>query len=132
MSKETITMAQTTPAGTPSRRRLPTVAYGLLVVAVFAGTIGIGMATGTFQTSGRTTGGGDQVVPVGETATEIKGWMTIGDIATAWKVPLAEVLTAFALPADTPPSTPVKELESDVFSVTALRDWLTARATSAP
>lgn len=125
-------MAQTTPAGTASRRRIPTLAYGVLVVAIFAGTIGIGMATGTFQTSGRTTGGGDQVVPLGETATEIKGWMTIGDIATAWNVPLAEVLTAFALPADTPPSTQVKELESDVFSVTALRDWLTARATSAP
>ena len=109
------------------RRRIPPVAYGLLVVAVFAGVIGIGMASGTFQTTGRTTAGGERVAPQGETVTEIKGWMAVGDVASAWNVPLPEILAAFGLPADTPPATPLKDLESDLFSVPALRDWLAVR-----
>jgi hypothetical protein len=132
MSKET-TMETTTPIARPARhRRIPPVAYGLLVVAVFAGAIGLGMASGTFQTSGRTTAGGERVAPQGETVTEIKGWMAVGDVAAAWNVPLPELLAAFALPADTPPATALKDLESDLFSVTTLRDWLDARSAATP
>lgn len=114
------------------RRRIPPVAYGLVVVAVFAGVIGIGMASGTFQTTGRTTAGGGRVAPQGESVAEIKGWMAIGDVATAWSVPLPEVLATFDLPADTPPATPLKELESDQFSVAALREWMEARGEATP
>jgi len=121
-----------TPQRPASRWRIPPVAYGLIVVAVFAGVIGIGIASGTFQTSGKTTAGGGRVAPQGETVTEIKGWMAIGDVATAWSVPLPELLAAFELPADTPPATALKDLESDLFSVTALRDWLDARGAAAP
>jgi len=53
--------------------------------------------------------------------------MAIGDVADAWAVPLPELLAAFELPADTAPATALKDLESDLFSVTALRDWLQAR-----
>jgi hypothetical protein len=42
-------------------------------------------------------------------------------------VPLPEILAAFDLPADTPPATALKDLESDQFSVPALREWLGAR-----
>ena len=58
--------------------------------------------------------------------------MAVGDVATAWDVPLAELLAAFALPADTPPSAALKDLESEQFSVPALRDWLAARGPAAP
>ena len=71
------------------------------MIAVFVGVIGIGMASGTFQTTGKTTAGGERVAPQGESVTEIKGWMAIGDVADAWSVPLPEVLAAFGLPADT-------------------------------
>ena len=121
-----------TPQRAPSRKRIPPVAYGLIVIAVFAGVIGIGMASGTFQTSGKTTAGGERVAPQGETVAEIKGWMAVGDVATAWSVPLPELLAAFELPADTAPATALKDLESDLFSVTALRDWLDARGSAAP
>jgi hypothetical protein len=133
MSKETATMDTTAPIPSPaSGRRIPPVAYGLLVVAVFAGVIGLGMVSGTFQTTGRTTAGGERVAPQGETTTEIKGWMAVGDVATAWDVPLPDLLNAFALPADTPPTTALKDLESDLFSVIALRDWLDARSAASP
>jgi hypothetical protein len=128
MSKETIKMEPTaTIEHAKPHRRIPPVAYGLLVVVVFAGVIGIGMASGTFQTTGRTTAGGERVAPQGESVTEIKGWMAIGDVASAWSVPLPEILAAFDLPADTPPATALRDLESDQFSVPALRDWLGAR-----
>lgn len=128
MSKETITMDTATAAEPAApRRRVPPFAYGALVVAVFAGVIGLGMASGTFQTSGRTTAGGERVAPQGESVMEVKGWMAIGDVAAAWDAPLPEILAAFGLPADTPPATALKDLESDRFSVPALRAWLGAR-----
>jgi len=120
-----------TPSAAP-RGRIPSVVYGVLVIAIFVGVIGAGMASGTFLTSGRTTAGGERVAPQGVTVTEIKGWMALGDVATAWGVPLEEIITAFQLPADTAPTTALKDLESDLFSVTALRDWLEARAGQAP
>jgi hypothetical protein len=117
------------PAAPRGRRRVPPMAFGVLVVAVFAGTIGVGMATGAWQTTGRTTGSGERIAPQGESASEVKGWMAIGDVAEAWEIPLAEMLAAFDLPADTPPVTPLKELESEGFEVSALRTWLAERAT---
>jgi hypothetical protein len=124
--------APTTTQRIAPRRRIPPVAYGVLVIAVFAGVIGAGMASGTFQTSGRTTAGGERVAPQGASVSEIKGWMAIGDVATAWNVPLSEILVAFDLPADTGSATPLKDLESDAFSVPALRSWLEADRGTTP
>jgi hypothetical protein len=132
MNKESDSMTTNPAEQAAPRRRIPPVAYGLLVIAIFAGVIGLGMASGTFQTTGRTTGGGEQVTLTGASVTEIKGWMAIGDVATAWSVTLPEILAAFDLPPDTSPATALKDLESDRFSVTALRDWLEARAGQAP
>ena len=50
--------------------------------------------------------------------------MTLDQIATVYGVSLTDLLSQFNLPADTPASTPIKDLESDTFEVTALRDWL--------
>jgi len=133
MSKETITVdATTTTEHAGPRRRIPPFAFGVLVIAVFAGVIGVSMASGTFQTTGRTTSGGGRVAPQGESVSEIKGWMAVGDVASAWTVPLPEILAAFGLPADTPPATALKDLESDVFSVSALREWLGSRGGTTP
>ena len=53
--------------------------------------------------------------------------MTLDQIASVYGVSLADLLSQFNLPADTPASTPIKDLESDTFEVTALRDWLLSR-----
>lgn len=108
--------------------RIRPVVFGVLVIAVFLGTVGVAAAAGNWSTSGRTTGSGQDVTLGGESVTEIKGWVAIGDVADAWGIPLPEVLAAFDLPADTASSTALKDLESEVFSVTALRNWLAARA----
>lgn len=58
---------------------------------------------------------------------EIKGWMTLDDVAKAYNVPVAEILAAFDLPADTPGTAQIKSLESETFSTANLRTWLKAR-----
>jgi hypothetical protein len=108
--------------------------YGALVVGIFAGTIAIAGAAGVWQTTGgggTGSGAGSGATLTGASTTEIKGWMEIGDVAATWNIPLPEILSAFDLPADTPPTTALKDLESELFSVTNLRDWLDARLTGA-
>jgi hypothetical protein len=122
----------TRPAARRRGRHLPVGLYAVLVVGVFAGVVGLGALAGTWQTSGRTAAGGGRVAPQGETVTEVKGWMAVGDVADAWAVPLPELLAAFELAPDTAPGTALKDLESDLFSVASLRDWLAARQPPAP
>jgi hypothetical protein len=122
--------------------RVRPIAFGIITIALFAGTVGVTMATGAWQTTGRQgagSGGGSGSVSGGGSGTEgsaavgdVKGWMAIGDVAKAAGIDLPEVLAAFALPADTPPTTALKDLESDAFSVPALRAWLGSRSAVAP
>lgn len=112
--------------------RMKPAIYGLLVVGLFAGTVAVAAAAGAWQTTGGSgTGGGadagNGATLTGSSTTEIKGWMKIGDVATTWNIPLPEILDAFDLPADTAPAAALKDLESDLFSVTNLREWLDAR-----
>ncbi len=60
---------------------------------------------------------------------EIKGWMTLDQIATAYNVPAAELKVANGIPADVPGSTELKHVEKIVsgFNPQQVRDWLLAR-----
>lgn len=133
MSARTAASAAGAPEAPVTRgRRVPAGWYAGLVIAVFAGTIGIAGLTGSWQTSGRTGDGGGRVAPQGVSVTEIKGWMAVGEVADAWAIPLPELLAAFDLPADTGPATALKDLESGSFSVLALRDWVAIRSMETP
>jgi hypothetical protein len=101
--------------------------YGVLVLVLFFGTILGFQAAGIWSISGKVSASGEQVQPSADDVNSIKGWMTLDQICGIYDVPLAELLNQFNLPADTPGSTPIKDLESDTFSVTALRDWLLSR-----
>ena len=101
--------------------------YGIVVLALFFGVIGGAKAAGLWAVSGKLTGTGEKVQPTGTNVEEIKGWMTLNDVSTAYKVPLPEILAAFDLPADTPGTAQLKSLESPTFSPRNLRDWLAAR-----
>jgi hypothetical protein len=50
--------------------------------------------------------------------------MTLEQVSAAFGIPVSEILSAFDLPADTPASTPLKDMESDTFDMTLLREWL--------
>jgi hypothetical protein len=101
--------------------------FGILVVVIFMGVVGGAKAAGVWSISGKTTVTGEKVQPTGANADEIKGWMTLGDVAAAYNVPLADMLAAFGLPADTLASTAIKDIETDTFSTVTLRTWMKER-----
>lgn len=101
--------------------------FGILVLVIFLGTIWGFQAAGIWSISGKLTGSGKAVQPAADNVDTIKGWMTLEQIVNTYNVSLADILAQFSLPADTPISTAVKDLESDTFSVTELRAWLQSR-----
>lgn len=104
--------------------RINPILYGVLVLTVFFGIILGFQAAGKWSISGKVTADGEAVQPFVADVNSIKGWMTLEQIATTFNVPLADLLKQFSLPADTPPTTAIKDLESDTFDTTSLRDWL--------
>jgi hypothetical protein len=101
--------------------------YGFMVLGVFLGVIFAFRSAGVWSISGKVDAQGNPILPSADDIESIKGWMTLGDIATAYNVPLDDILVAFQLPTDTAPETAVKDLESETFSVTGLREWLLSR-----
>jgi hypothetical protein len=73
--------------------------------------------------------GGVRITATGVDAAEVRGWMTVAEVASAYEVPVTELYARFGVPANTPPTTQLKDLEpvAPGFNVTALRDWLRAR-----
>jgi hypothetical protein len=101
--------------------------YGLLVLVVFLGIILGFQAAGIWSVSGKVTASGEKVEPSAGDVNTIKGWMTLEQISSVYQVPLAEIINQFGLPADISPTTAIKDLENDLFSVTNLRTWLQSR-----
>jgi hypothetical protein len=98
--------------------------YGILVVLVFLGVIYGFRAVGVWSISGKIDGEGKAIQPSAADVNTIKGWMTLEQVSTAFGVPVADILSAFDLPADTSASTPLKDMESDTFDMLMLREWL--------
>ena len=103
--------------------------YGMVVLVAFFGVIGVAKATGNWSVSGKISATGEKVVPTGTNPDEIKGWMTLADVSKAYNIPVTEIVAQFQLPADTPETKQVKELESDTFSTTNLRNWVKTKVT---
>lgn len=101
--------------------------YGMIVLTVFLGIIFGAQGLGFWSTSGKVDSSGQTIQPSAADLNTIKGWMTLEQVSTAFNVPVPEILSAFDLPADTPASTALKDLESDTFDITALRTWLSER-----
>jgi hypothetical protein len=101
--------------------------YGVIVLTVFLGIIFSAQGLGFWSTSGKVDSSGQTIQPSAADVNTIKGWMTLEQVSTTFNVPVSEILSAFDLPADTPASTALKDLESDRFDVAALRTWLSER-----
>jgi len=84
---------------------------------------------GVWSTSGKVTATGEKIQATGADPAEIKGWMTLSEVITAYKVPQADLYAQFKLPADLAVATPLNQIEKLVagFSVGAVRDWLKTR-----
>lgn len=110
--------------------RINPIAYGGLVLVVFFGVILGFQSAGIWSTSGKVNASGEAIQPSAADVNTIKGWMTLEQITTTYNVPLSDLIKQFNLPADTPLTTAIKDLESDTFDVTRLRTWLQSRAQS--
>jgi hypothetical protein len=106
--------------------------YGIVVLLFFLGIIIGFQQVGVWSTSGKVTGSGQQVQPSATDVNTIKGWMTIEQVSTTFGVPVTEILFAFDLPANTPATTALKDLESDAFDIPSLRTWLQERQPPIP
>jgi hypothetical protein len=102
--------------------------YGVVVLIVFFGIILSFQYAGIWSTSGKVDASGEAIAPSASDVDTIKGWMTLEQIATTYTVPLTDLFKQFNLPADTPATTAIKDLESATFDTTALRTWLETRA----
>ena len=100
--------------------------FGVGIVVIFMGLILGAQLFGFWSASGRLTPSGAPVQLTGSDPADIKGWMKLEDISASYKIPLADILTAFKLPAETPGSMELKDLEGqgENFSVTTLRNWV--------
>lgn len=78
----------------------------LIVIACLFGSVLVGRATGTWQTSGA------RLTDLsGAKVEDIKGSSTLGDVSAAFGIPLPELRTLLGIPSDTPPETKMKDLE---------------------
>jgi hypothetical protein len=107
--------------------RVKPVVFGAVVVLVFMGIIWGFQAAGIWSISGKVNASGEQVNPSASDVNTIKGWMTLKQISEVYAVPVDELLLQFSIPADSSPETAIKDLESEVFEVSLLREWLEAK-----
>ena len=103
--------------------------YAALGLLLLFGTIQVSREIGFWTTSGRVTGTGQPVVLTGNDPLEIKGWMTIEQVATAYQVTPDELKSATGIATDVPDSTALRDGErlAPGFSAQRVRDWLLAR-----
>jgi hypothetical protein len=106
------------------------IAYGFIVLIVFFGIILGFQSAGIWSTSGKVDSSGKAIQPSGTDPSTIKGWMTLDQIGNTYNIPLEEILAQFNLPAETPATTALKDLESDTFDTSILILWLQNRGPS--
>lgn len=78
----------------------------LIVIVCLFGSVLVGRATGTWQTRGT------RLTDLsGAKVEDIKGSSTLGDVSSAFGIPLPELHTLLGIPSDTSPDTKMKDLE---------------------
>ena len=94
----------------------------ILLIVALLGTTFTAQALGVWSTSGR-----DSVDVTKLTPADLKGWMTLQQIIDGLPISQTELYRVGGIPADTPPTTALKDLEA-VISVTTLRERLLAQS----
>ena len=91
----------------------------ILALVLILGTVGIAQAAGWWVVSGR------EMVDLAQLTSgdEVKGWMTLQQVADGTGIETAALLAKLGLPADLPPATVLKDIEGIVegFEITAVR-----------
>lgn len=114
------------------RRAMRLLAYSavmLLSVVLITGTVKAAQVAGLWSTSGKVDAKGNQITATGTDPNEIKGWMTMGEVLTAYKLDKVEVYQAFGIAGDLSETTQLKDIEkvAPSFNLSALRNWITEK-----
>jgi hypothetical protein len=98
----------------------------ILFVAAFLGAVVIAQSAGLWSTSGRASANLDQLAPA-----DVKGWMTLQQVADSFGLSQTELYALVNIPADVPATTALKDVEklAPGFEVSALREALEALPT---
>ncbi|MBI5301904.1 MAG: hypothetical protein HY868_07190 [Chloroflexi bacterium] len=103
----------------------------IILIMAMQGTVFTAQAMGQWSTSGKTSVNLEKLTPA-----DLKGWMTLQQVVDGLQISKEQVYAAGNIPADTPLTTPLKDLEKLVpgFETSVLRDALTAQrgTTTAP
>jgi hypothetical protein len=104
--------------------------YAALGLLMILGTVQVAKVTGQWATTGRVSGTGERVVITGTDPYELRGWMTIEEVTTAYRVPIPEFYAVFGIPPETPANRQLKELETVApgFAIENVRTWLAQRS----
>lgn len=103
--------------------------YGALAVLFFLGTIWAFQAAGVWSISGKVSTSGEKIQVTGADPTELKGWMKISEVLTAYGVSKAELYQRYNIPETVSVEMALKDIEANApgFSVSDLRTWLAQR-----
>jgi hypothetical protein len=114
--------------------RVHPIVFSVLVISIFLGVIVGFQSAGVWSVSGKVSTEGKAIQPSSADPNTLKGWMTLEQVVATYNVPLEVLISHFNLPAATAPTTAIKDLESETFDTTALKEWLLERmnAGSAP
>jgi hypothetical protein len=93
----------------------------ILLIVALLGTVVAAQAIGKWSVSGRDTVDITKLAPA-----DLKGWMTLQQVVDGLGISQSELYAIGNIPAETAPTTALKDMEA-VVSVTTLRDKLTAR-----
>ena len=104
--------------------RVPKYLVPILVLTALLGSVLVAQATNTWSVSGKDSIDVSQL----SSSEEIRGWMTLQQVADGFQVPVEVLLAQIGAPADATAETPLKDLEKVVegFEITALRDVVDA------
>lgn len=103
--------------------------YMLVGMMLFFGTCAGAQSAGWWSTSGKVKITGEKVTATGVDPAEIRGFMTIREVLSAYNVTWDEFRQQFNLSTETSLDSPLNTLEQAApgFSVTNVRTWLTQR-----
>ncbi|MCW2279378.1 hypothetical protein [Heliophilum fasciatum] len=88
--------------------RIKPLLFGLIVLGLFGGIIGGGMASGYWVTKQSLPSAGTV-----QSSADLKGWMTITQVSETLQLPIPTVLEKLRLPASTDPSKSLKTLATE-------------------
>jgi len=104
--------------------------YGILILSILLGGIGLAQSAGIWSVSGKVTSDGSKIAVTGKDVNEIKGWMTLEEVINGYGLDQEEIYQTFNLSTDLAVSTALKDIAAqtdEALSPTIIREFITEK-----